>query len=209
VGDPVTTGLVSNLARPEGNITGFTALEYGIGTKWIEALKECAPGLRRAAFVFDPGNPAWPFYVRAVEAVASSLGIRLFSLPVRNEAEIERALAGFAAEPNGAIIFVPSPSTMLHRASIITLAARYRLPAMYPYRFFAAEGGLMAYGTDLTNPYLQAASYVDRLLKGEKLVDLPMQQPTKFEFAINLKTARVLRLDVPQSILLRADEVIE
>jgi putative ABC transport system substrate-binding protein len=209
VGDPVAAGLVSNLARPEGNITGFNSFEYGIASKWIGALKECVPGPRRAAILFDPGNPAWPLYVRAIEGVASSLGVRPFSLPVTNDEEIERALTGFATEPNGGVILIPSPSTILHRAGIITTAARYHLPVIYPYRFFAAEGGLISYGTDLTNQYRQAASYVDRLLKGEKPADLPVQQPTKFDLVINLKTAREIGLVIPQTLLATADEVIQ
>jgi putative tryptophan/tyrosine transport system substrate-binding protein len=162
------------------------------------------------AIVFDPGNPAWPQYVRAIEAAAPSLGTLLFPLPVQNDAEIERALAGFATEPNGAVIVIPSPSTLRRRERIIAaLAARHRLPAIYPYRFFAAEGGLMSYGSDLTDQYRQAASYVDRLLKGEKPADLPVQQPTKFEFVINLKTAKALSLTVPETLLATADEVIQ
>ena len=209
VGDPVANGLVSNLARPEGNITGFDSYEFEIGSKWIEALKKCAPGLRRAAIVFDPGNTSWPQYLRAMEAAARSLSIQLFPLSVQTDAEIERALAGFATEPNGSVVVVPSPGTMQHREKIVALVARHRLPAMYPYRFFAAEGGLMSFGSDLSDQYRRAASYVDRLLKGEKPADLPVQQPNKFQLVINLKTAKALGLTIPETLLATADEVIQ
>jgi putative ABC transport system substrate-binding protein len=209
VGDPVAAGLVTNLARPEGNITGFNSFEFAIGGKWIEALKDCVPGLRQAAVFFDPSTPAWPQYVRAIEAAAPSLGVQLSPFPVQTDAEIERAFAAFATAPNGALIVVPTTSVVLRREKIIALAARYRVPAMYPYRFLAAEGGLMSYGSDVANQYRQAAVYVDRLLRGAKPADLPVQQPSRFEFVINLKTAKALGLDIPAPLLARADEVIE
>jgi putative ABC transport system substrate-binding protein len=209
VGNPVAAGLVTNLARPEGNITGFTSYEYGIGAKWIEVLKQAAPGLRRAAVLFDPASPSWPLSVRPVEAAARSLGVQLIPAPVQSDAEIERAFAAFAAEPDGAVIAVPTASVVLRREKIIALAARHHLPAIYPYRYFAAEGGLMSYGIDPADQYQQAASYVDRLLKGEKPADLPIQQPTKFEFVINLKTAKALGLTIPETLLATADEVIQ
>jgi putative ABC transport system substrate-binding protein len=209
VGDPAAAGLVTNLAHPEGNITGFSNYEFSIGSKWIEALKECAPGLRRAAVFFDPSTPNWPLYVRAIEAAAAALGVRLIPFSVQSDAEIESAFAAFTTEPNGAVMAVPSTSVVLHRKEIIALAARHRLPAIYPYRFFVAEGGLMSYGTDAVDQYRQAASYVHRLLKGEKPADLPVQQPTKFVFVINLRTAKALGLTVPPTLLATADEVIE
>jgi len=209
IADPVALGQVSNLARPEGNITGFTSFEFTIGGKWVEALKECVPDLRRAAVFFDPRVPSWAEYVRAIEAAAPSLGVRLIPSPVQNDAEIERAFAAFATEPSGAVIVAPTGITVSRREKIIALAARHRLPAIYPYRFYAAEDGLMSYGTDVANQYRQAASYVDRLLKGEKLADLPVQQPTKFELVINLKTAKALGLTAPETLLVRADQVIE
>ena len=209
IADPVAAGLVTNLARPEGNITGFTNYEYAIGGKWIQALKEAAPGLRRAAVLFDPASVSWPLHVRAVEAAAPSLGVQLIPAPVQSDAEIERAFAAFAAEPDGAVIAVPTASVGLRREKIIALAARHHLPAIYPYRYYAAEGGLMSYGTDPADQYRQAASYVDRLLKGEKPANLPIQQPTKFEFVINLKTAKALGLTIPETLLATADEVIQ
>jgi putative tryptophan/tyrosine transport system substrate-binding protein len=179
VSDPVAAGLVTNLARPEGNITGFTVFEFAIAGKWIEALKECAPGLTRAG-VFSP----WPLYLRAIEAAAPSLGVKPIPFPVQSDAEIERAFAGFATEPNGAIIAIPTATVVRRREKIIAFAARHRLPAMYPYRFFVADGGLMSHGTDLADLYWRAAFYIDRILKGAKPADLPVQQPTKFEFVI-------------------------
>jgi putative ABC transport system substrate-binding protein len=172
-------------------------------------LKECAPRLHRAALLFDPTTPPWPLYVRAIEAAAPSVAVQLIPAPVQTEAEIESAFAGFATEQNGAVIVIPTTSVVLHRAKIIALAAQYRLPAMYPYRNFVAEGGLTSYGSDLANQYRQVASYVDRLLKGEKVADLPVQQPTKFELVINLKTAKALGLTIPDKLLATADELIE
>jgi putative ABC transport system substrate-binding protein len=209
IGDPVAAGLVTNLAHPEGNITGFTNFNFDIGSKWIQVLKECAPGLRRAALLFDPTTPSWPQYVRAIEAAASTVAVQLFPTPVQNDAEIEHAFAAFATEPNGAVIVIPTTSTVLHREKIIARAAQYRLPAMYPYRFFAVEGGLMSYGSDVANGFRQTAEYIDRILKGEKPANLPVQQPTKFDLVINLKTAKALGLRVPQTLLATANEVIE
>jgi putative tryptophan/tyrosine transport system substrate-binding protein len=209
VGDPVAAGLVTNLARPEGNVTGFANFEFSIGGKWLELLKECAPSLRRAAVFFDPSTPPWFLYVRAIEAAAPSLGVQLIPFSVQSDAEIERAFATFATEPNGAVILVPTTSVVLRREKIIALVGRHRLPAIYPYRFFVTEGGLMSYGNDVADQYRQAASYVHRLLKGEKPADLPVQQPTKFLFAINLKTAKALGLTIPASLLALADAVIE
>jgi putative ABC transport system substrate-binding protein len=209
VGDPVAFGLVTNLARPTGNITGFTSFEYAIGGKWLQALKDCAPGLSRVAVFFESGNPSSIQYVTAIEAAASSLRVGLVPSPVQSDTDIERAFALFAAEKNGAVIAVPTAGVVRHRGQIIAFAAKHRLPGMYPYRFFAEEGGLMSYGTDLASQFRQAALYVDRILKGEKPSDLPVQQPTKFELVINLKTAKALGLTVPTGLLVRADEVIE
>jgi ABC-type uncharacterized transport system substrate-binding protein len=209
VADPVAAGLVTNLARPEGNVTGFTVYEFSIGAKWIEALKECAPNLTRAAILFDPGSLPSTGYLRAVEAAARALGVPLIPLPVQSDAEIEHAFTKFASEPNGAVIVLPTASTLFRRKMIIALAAQHHLPTMYPYRLFAAEGGLMSYGIDLAYQYRQAATYVDRILKGEKAADLPVQLPTKFDLVINLITAKALGLEIPPTLLARADEVIE
>jgi putative ABC transport system substrate-binding protein len=209
VGDPVALGLVTNLARPNGNISGFTSFDYAIGGKWLQALKECAPGLTRVAVFFEAGNPSSVQYVTAMEAAASALGVGLVPSPVQSEVEIEQAFANFATAANSAVIAVPTAGVVRHRGQIIALAAKHRLPAMYPYRFFAAEGGLMSYGTDMASQFRQAALYIDRILKGEKPSDLPVQQPTKFELIINLKTAKALGLTIPTGLLVRADEVIE
>jgi putative tryptophan/tyrosine transport system substrate-binding protein len=209
VSDPVAAGVVTNLARPEGNITGFTNYEYAMGGKWLEALKECAPALARAAILFDPGSVNWPLFVRAIEAAARSLSVPLVPFPVQSDAEIERALAEFGTKPNGGIIALPTARIVARREKIIALSARHRLPAMYPFRIFVEEGGLMSYGPDVPDQYRGAASYVDRILKGAKPADLPVQQPTRFELVLNLKTAKLLGLTLPPTLLARADEVIE
>lgn len=209
VGDPVAFGLVTNLARPEGNITGFTSFNYAIGGKWIETVKDTVPGLTWAAIFFEAGNPSSTQYITAIEAGAAKLNVRLIPVPVQSVGDIDSAFAAFADVSSGAIIVAPVGTVVLHRKEIIARAARHRLPGMYPYRFFAAEGGLMSYGSDVGEQYRNAASYVDRILRGAKPNDLPVQQPTKFELVINLKTAKALGLDVPPSLLARADEVIE
>jgi putative ABC transport system substrate-binding protein len=209
VGDPVALGLVTNLARPNGNITGFTSFDYAIGGKWLQALKESAPSLTRVAVFFEAGNPSSVQYVTAMEAAASSLGVGLVPSPVQSEAEIQQAFASFAVEPNGGIVATPTAGVVRHRGQMIALAARHRLPAMYPYRFFSASGGLMSYGPDMASQFRQAALYIDRILKGEKPSDLPVQLPTRFELVINLKTAKDLGLTMPTGLLVRADEVIE
>ena len=209
VPDPVAAGFVTNLARPDGNITGFTNFEFSIGGKWLQVIKECVPGVSRVAVVFDPENPSWTAYVRAVEAVARSFGVLLTPASVSSVEEIETNIAAFVREPNGALVVLPGPQTTLHRQTIIATAARHRLPAIYPYRFHVMNGGLMSYGVSVPDLYKQAASYVDRLLKGAKPADLPVQLPTKFELVINLKTAKALGLDVPATLLARADAVIE
>ena len=207
--DPVAAGFVTNLARPEGNITGFTNFEPSIGAKWLQAIKDCAPSISRVAFVFDPANASWTAFLRPIEAVAPSFGVLLTPAGVSNVEEIERNIGAFAHEPNGALIVLPAPTTVAHRGSIIAMAAQHRLPAVYPYRFFVTDGGLMSYGVNVPDLYKQAASYVDQLLKGAKPADLPVQLPTKFELAINLKTAKALGLTIPPTLFARADEVIE
>jgi putative tryptophan/tyrosine transport system substrate-binding protein len=210
VADPVSTGIVTNLARPEGNITGFTNFEFSIGGMWLQLLKECAPGVGRIAVAFDPDNPTWSQYLRTIEAAAPTFGVRLTPAGVRNAAEIEQRIAAFAREPNGALIVLPSPITLQNRGSIIiAAAAQQRLPAIYPYRFFTVSGGFISYGINLIDLYKRAASYVDRILKGTKLSELPVEQPTTFELVINLKTAKALGLTIPPSVLARANEVIE
>jgi len=207
--DPVSAGFVTNLARPEGNITGFTNFEFSVGGKWLQLLKECAPSVDRIAVVFDPANPTWAAYLRTIEAAAPSFGVRLIPAGVRDAAEITQRIATFARDPNGALVVLPSPVTIRHRETIIVAAARHRLPTIYPYRFFTVDGGLMSYGSDVLDSYRRAASYVDRILRGAKVAELPVQQPIKYELTINVKTAKTLGLALPDSVLARADEVIE
>jgi putative ABC transport system substrate-binding protein len=207
--DPVGAGFVASLARPGGNATGFTMLEYGQSGKWLELLKEIAPRMTRAAVLRDPAIASGIGQFGAVQAVAPSLGVELTPVDVRDALEIEHTVTSFARSSNGGVIVTPSPSATRHRDLIITLAARHRLPAVYAWRFFVTAGGLISYGPDSIDQYRRAASYVDRILKGEKPADLPVQAPTKYELAINLKTAKALGLTVPDSLLARADEVIE
>jgi putative ABC transport system substrate-binding protein len=209
VPDPVAAGFVTNLARPEGNITGFVNFEFSIGEKWLQTLTECAPKVRRVAVLFDPGNPTWAAYLRPIEASASKFGVQLTPVGTRNPADLKQAIDAFAKSPNGALVVFPAPVTTTHRETIISLAAQHRLPAIYPFEYFTANGGLMSYGVDLSELYRQAASYVDRILKGAKPADLPVQLPTKMELVINLKTAKAIGITVPQSLLQRADRVIE
>jgi putative tryptophan/tyrosine transport system substrate-binding protein len=209
VADPVGQGFVTNLARPEGNITGFTNFEFSIGGKWLQVLSECAPGVSAVAVVFDPNLPTWAPYLRSIEAAAPTFGVRLTPAGVRDAADIDQRLAAFAREPNGALVVLPSPIAIQNRQSIIAAAARQRLPAVYPYRLFAVNGGFISYGVDVPDLYKRAASYVDRILRGAKVTELPVQQPTRYELAINLKTAKALGIDVPPTLLARADEVIE
>jgi len=207
--DPVGAGFVDSLARPGGNATGFTNFEYGIGGKWLELLKEIAPRVTRAAVLRDPAIPAGIGQFGAIQAVAPSFGIELRPVDVRDAGEIERAVATFARSSNDGLIVTSNALALVHRNLIVTLAARHRLPTIYPFRFFVTAGGLASYEPDSIDPQRRAASYVDRILKGEKPADLPVQAPTKYELAINLKTAKALGLDVPTSLLARADEVIE
>jgi putative ABC transport system substrate-binding protein len=207
--DPVGAGFVESLARPGGNITGFTPYEYGIGAKWLEVLKEIAPSVARVAVVRDPTITAGIGLWGAIQSVSPSFGVELRPVDVGDAGEIERALAAFAGSPNGGLILTGSALAIVHRDLIIALAARYRLPAVYYERYFAAAGGLISYGYDTVKAYRLAAGYVDRILKGEKPGDLPVQTPTKYELVINLKTAKALGLQVPDKLLAIADEVIE
>jgi putative tryptophan/tyrosine transport system substrate-binding protein len=207
--DPVGAGFVESLARPGGNATGFTIYEYGISGKWLELLKEIAPHVTRAAVIRDPTIAAGAGQLGAIQSVAPSLGVDLRPLGVRDAGEIERAITAFAHSPNGGLIVTGSALAVVHRELITTLAARYRLPAVYTLPLMANAGGLISYGPDSIDPYRRAAGYVDRILKGEKPADLPVQAPTKYELVINLKTAKTLGLEVPPTLLARADEVIE
>jgi putative tryptophan/tyrosine transport system substrate-binding protein len=207
--DPVGAGLVASLARPGGNATGFTVFEYGMTAKWLELLKQIAPKVTRVVVLRDPSLSANIGQLAAIQAVAPSLGVELTPIDVRDAGEIERGVSDFARRANGGLITPASPFQGVHRELIITLAARHGLPAVYPFRYMVTGGGLMSYGTDLVDQFRQAAAYVDRILKGEKPADLPVQAPTKYELVINLKTARALGLEVPPMLLARADEVIE
>ena len=209
VGDPVGSGFVTNVAHPGGNLTGFPVFETAIAGKWVEIFHEVAPQVGRVAFIMIPETPAHVGFLRAAEAAAPPLGIKVIALAVHTAAEIERAVSEFAAEPNGGLIIAPHAVTVVHRNVILGLATKYRLPALYPLRNYATSGGLISYGTNPIDPFRQGASYVDRILKGEKPGDLPVQLPTKYELVVNLKTAKALGLAVPPSILTRADEVIE
>jgi putative tryptophan/tyrosine transport system substrate-binding protein len=208
VTDPVGAGLVATLARPGGNTTGFMLSEYSVAGKWLELLKQVAPTLTRAAVLRDPSNPAGSGQFAAIQALAPPLGVELTPINARDADEIERAVIAFARSSNGGMIVTPSASNAYFDL-IITLAARHTLPAIYGDRRMVALGGLMSYGPDRVDTIRRAAGYVDRILKGEKPADLPVQAPTKIELVINLKTARALGLTVPQSILARADEAIE
>jgi putative ABC transport system substrate-binding protein len=209
VSDPVKLGFVASLARPGGNATGFANFEHPIGGKWIELLKDTAPDRSRVLVVLEPDNPSQIAYWQAIEAAAPSFGVQVSRADVRDAAEIERAIGAFAQQPNGALIVAPNAVTILHRDLVIALAARHRLPAVFPYRFFAASGGFISYGVDLPDLYRQAASYVDRILKGAKPGDLPVQLSSKFELVVNLKTAKALGLTIPEPFLQTANEVIE
>jgi putative ABC transport system substrate-binding protein len=208
--DPVGAGFVDSLARPGGNATGFLLFEYSLGGKWLELLKQIVPGVTRVALLRDPASPSGIGQFGAIQAVAPSLGVEIRPLNVQRDAgEIERAIAAFARAPNGGLILTASGMSILHHDLIIKLAARHKLPAVYYERFFVAAGGLISYGPDRTDQFRKAAGYVDRILKGEKPADLPVEAPTKYELVINLKAAKALGLTVPPSLLSRADEVIE
>ncbi len=207
--DPVGAGYVDSLARPSGNATGFTGFEYGMSAKWLELLKEIAPRVTRAAVLRDPALPQGIGQFAVVQSVAPSLGIELRPVDVRNAGEIERAVTAFARSSSGGLIVTASGLTIVHRDLILTLAAQHRLPAVYFQRFFVTGGGLISYGADTIDQHVRAASYADRILKGEKPADLPVQFPTRYELAINLKTAKALGLEIPPTLLARADEIIE
>jgi putative ABC transport system substrate-binding protein len=208
--DPIGSGLVSNLARPEGNLTGFTTFEYSLAGKWLGLLRETAPRITRAAIVFNPDSaPFAANYVKPAEEAAHTLGINLTAVAVRDAAEIERALVTIANEQAGGLIVVPDIFTVANRGLIAALAAKHRVPAIYPNSFFVTAGGLMSYGPDVIDVFRRSASYVDRILRGAKLADLPVQQPTKYQFLINLKTAKALGLTIPPGVLAIVDEVIE
>jgi len=209
VPDPVGAGFVDSLARPGGNATGFMELEYSMGGKWLELLKQIAPSVTRAAVLRDPSQGSGTNQFAAIQAVAPSLRVEVTPVGLRDTDEIERAVSTFARSPNGGLIVTAGAATVLHSNLIITLAARHKLPAVYNERSFVAAGGLVSYGPDFVDQYRRAAGYVDRILKGEKPADLPVQAPTKYELVMNLKTAKALGLDIPPMLLARADEVIE
>ena len=207
--DPVGAGFVASLARPGGNATGFTLFEYSLSGKWLELFKEIAPNLTRIAILRDPALAAGIGQFAAIQGASSSFGVELSPIDVRDAGEIERDVVAFARESNGGLIVTGSSGAVVHRELIIMLATQHRLPAVYFSRFFVTSGGLISYGPDPTDQFRRAAGYVDRILKGEKAADLPVQAPTKYEMAINLKAAKAIGLTVPPSLLARADEVIE
>ena len=207
--DPVGMGFVASLARPGGNVTGFTVFEFSMGGKWLELLKQIAPGITRAAVLRDPSLASGAGEFGAVQTVAPSFGVELHPVDVRDADEMDRAITAFASESNGGLIVTQNATAILHRKLIIALAARHRLPAIYAYSSFVTDGGLISYGPDSMDGYRRAAGYVDRILKGAKPADLPVQAPVKYELAINLKTAKALGLEIPPSVLARATEVIE
>jgi putative ABC transport system substrate-binding protein len=209
VSDPVNRGLVATLSRPGGNTTGFLLFEYGISGKWLELLKEIDPRITRAVVIRDASEFSGVGELAAIQAIAPSLRVSLSPVDARDTREIERALTDFARQPNGGVIVTSQAAAIKHRNLIITLANQHRLPAIYEDRFFVTDGGLMSYGPDGIDQYRLAASYVDRILKGAKPGDLPVQAPTKYELVINLKTAKAIGLDVPPTLLVRADTVIE
>ena len=210
VADPVGSNFVASLARPGGNATGFTIMEPTITGKWLELLKEIAPHVNRAAFMFNPATaPYVKIYLDTFKAAAASYGVEMILAPVHDKADLDTVIATQAREPNGGLIVIPDGFLNVHRAEIISLAARYRLPVVYPWRFFPQQGGLLSYGSEMRDEFRLAASYVDRILKGEKLGELPVQAPVNYELVVNLKTAKALGLTVPPSLLDRADAVIE
>ncbi len=209
VPDPVGAGLIANLARPGGNVTGFLSFEYGLSGKWLELLKQIAPSVTRAAIFRDADVSGGIGQFAAIASMAPSLGVDAVPVNVRDPSEIERELAGFARSPNGGLIVTGSAGALIHRDLLVRLAAQHKLPAVYYERLFVSAGGLISYGPDQVDQYRRAAGYVDRILKGEKPADLPVQAPTKYELVINLKTAKALGLTVPDNLLARADQVIE
>ena len=209
VSDPIGSGFVASLARPGGNLTGLLLYEDGITGKWLAMLKEIAPWIERAALVANPKTTNHDYFLRSAKAVAPSLAIELVPSPIENAADLQRVIESFARVANGGLVVLPDNTAITHRDLVIALAVRHRLPAVYNSRLFVAAGGLMSYGTDLVDTFRQAASYVDSILRGAKPADLPVQAPTKYETTLNLKAAKALGLDVPPTLLVRADEVIE
>jgi putative ABC transport system substrate-binding protein len=208
--DPVGQGFVTSLAHPGGNITGFTDFDHTMGSKWLELLKEIAPGIARVAVIFNPKTaPVAASFLRSIEAAAPAFAVSVTAAPVHDAPDIERAITLAEDEPNGALIVAADIFTQLHHELIIALAAQHRLPALYPFLYFAKSGGLLSYGVDIVELYRQAAIYIDRILKGAKPGDLPVQAPTKFKLVVNLKTAKALGIAIPPSIMVQADEVIE
>ena len=208
--DPVGRGFVANLARPGGNITGFLIFEFSMAGKWLQTLKQVAPRVKRVAIIFNPQTaPFSESFVRVAEAAAPAFAAEIVPAGVRDNTELETAMVSFADKPDGGLIVLPDIFNTRYRDAIVVLAARHRLPAVYPFRYFAASGGLVSDGIDPTDVIRRAAGYVDRILKGEKPADLPVQAPTKYELVINLKTAKALGLDIPATVLARAEEVIE
>jgi putative ABC transport system substrate-binding protein len=209
VGDPIAIGLAESLARPGGNATGFMNFEYGLSAKWLELLKEIGPRLTRVGILRNPTNAGNAGQLGAIQAAAPSLGVELSQIDARDPDTIERQIAAFARAPNGGLVMTAGPQGPMLRELIISLAARYRLPAIYPFRYYATGGGLSAYGPDQVGQFRLAAGYVDRILRGEKPADLPVQAPTGYQLVINMKTAKALGIDIPPAVLVRADEVIE
>jgi putative tryptophan/tyrosine transport system substrate-binding protein len=209
VSDPVGAGIVPSLSRPEGNVTGFTNFEYNMVGKWLDLLRQLAPGIVRVLMIQNPANFGWPGYVRALEASAHTFGLQPHLAPVRTPSEIEEAISNFAREPEGGMVVLPDTTTGVNRKLIVGLAQRHRIPAVYPFRFFVADGGLMSYGLKVPDVFRQAASYIDRILRGEQPSKLPVQAPTTFELVLHPKAAGALGLTFPLSLLARADEVIE
>jgi putative ABC transport system substrate-binding protein len=209
VPDPVANGFVASLAQPGGNVTGFTIYEYGTSAKWIELLKEIAPHVTRAAVLRDPAIASGIGQLAAIQGVAPALGMEVRPIGVREPAEIEHGISALAGSANAGLIVLAAPLSIVHRELIITLATRHRLPTVYGLRFFATSGGLISYGPDTIEPYRRAAGYVDRILKGEKPGDLPVQTPTRYDLVLNLRAAKAIGLTVPPTVLARADEVIE
>jgi putative tryptophan/tyrosine transport system substrate-binding protein len=207
--DPVGAGLVANLAHPGLNITGFATFEFAMGTKWLDLLKGIVPKLARVAVMQYAKSPTWSGQLQVVEAAAPSLGIQIVPAGVENAADIERSIAEIGRETNSGLVVLPDSLTLIHRKLIVSLAERHRLPAIYPFRYFADDGGLLSYGTDIADIWRRAAIYIDRILKGTPAGDLPVQQPTKFELVINLRTAKAIGIEIPPTLLARADEVIE
>jgi putative tryptophan/tyrosine transport system substrate-binding protein len=209
VTDPVGLGLVESLARPGGNATGFTFFEFSVGTKLLESLQQIAPRVRRIALMYSPNSPVHDRFLGPIDAIGPSTAVTLLKMPVRDAAEIEIAIEAFGREPDSGLMVLPEPLFPVHQKLIVELAARYKLPTVYPFRLFTVDGGLMSYSVDVVDLYGRAAGYVDRILKGSVAAEMPVQQPTKYELVINLKTAKALGLEVPSTLLARADEVIE